>query len=209
MSASVAHAAQIAGEYLEARTCDVWTGPCFGNAQMGQAGKEAVMAWKVDEGSFSGVSLDGLGVALVVNAEGTIGTNGIFPMKAGNMRSVILVDEKADEKQRAALVDFVKDTAGELVGELASVQPVPIELSNDHLDGRGVFQAGEIAKIETRKMAKGDCICKNEIMFYLPLTDVENFSPAYVNTNSYQGEGLNNKWTAKYQRGAFLATFRR
>lgn len=209
LSASVAHAAQITGEYLEARTCDVWTGPCFGNAEMGQAGKEAVMAWKVDEGSFSGVSLDGLGVALVVNAEGTLGTNGIFPMRAGKTRSVILVDEKADEKQRAALVDFVKDTAGELVGKLASVQTVPIELSNDHLDGRGVFQAGEIAKIETRKLGKGDCVCTNEIMFYLPLTEVENFSPAYVKTNSYQGEGLNNKWTAKYQRGAFLATFRR
>ena len=86
---------------------------------------------------------------------------------------------------------------------------MPIELTNDHLEGRGVFKAGEIAKIETRKMAKGDCVCTNEIMFYLPLTEVENFHPAYVKTNSYQGEGLNNKWTAKYQRGAFLATFRR
>ena len=61
------------------RTCDVWTGPCFGNAQMGQAGKEAVMAWKVDEGSFSGVSLDGLGVALVVNADGNAGNQRHLP----------------------------------------------------------------------------------------------------------------------------------
>jgi hypothetical protein len=209
LGSSVARAANNSGEYLEARTCDVWTGPCFGNAQMGQAGKEAVMAWKVDEGSFSGVSLDGLGVALVVNADGTLGTNGVFPMNAENKRSVILVDEKANEQQRAALVDFVKDTAGELVGKLAAVETVPIELSNDHLEGKGVFKAGEIAKIETRKLAKGDCVCTNEIMFYLPLTEVENYHPAYVKTNSYQGEGLDNKWTAKYQRGAFLATFSR
>src|SRR5262245_45807708 len=108
LGGSAARAANITGEYLEARTCDVWTGPCFGNAQMGQAGKEAVMAWKVDDGSFSGVSLKGLGVALVVNADGTLGTNGIFPMKADNKRSVIVVDEKATEQQRAALIDFVK-----------------------------------------------------------------------------------------------------
>lgn len=208
-STSAGHAAQITGEYLEARTCDVWTGPCFGNAEMGQAGREAVMAWKVDEGSFSGVSLDGLGVALVVNAEGTLGSNGIFPMKAGKTRSVILVDEKADAKQQAALVDFVKETAGELVGTLAAIQTAPIELSNDHLDGRGVFKAGDLAEIETRALTKKDACCTNEIMFYLPLTEVENYSAAYAKTNAYQGDELNNKWTAKYQRSAFLATFRR
>src|SRR5262245_19626735 len=27
-------AGSISGHYLEARTCDVWTGPCFANAEM-------------------------------------------------------------------------------------------------------------------------------------------------------------------------------
>ena len=54
-------AAEITGEYLEARTCDVYTGPCFANAEMELAGKEALLAWKVDQGSWKGVSLDGLG----------------------------------------------------------------------------------------------------------------------------------------------------
>ena len=35
--------AEISGDYLEVRTCDVYTGPCFGNAEMSLAGKEAVM----------------------------------------------------------------------------------------------------------------------------------------------------------------------
>ena len=38
----------------------MWTGPCFANAEMGLAGKEAVMAWKVDQGSWNDVKLDGL-----------------------------------------------------------------------------------------------------------------------------------------------------
>lgn len=201
-------AAGISGEYLEARTCDVYTGPCFANAQMGLAGKEAVMAWKVDEGSWKGVSLNGLGVALVVNAESTLGYDGVFPMKAGQIRSVILVDKAADAKQREALVSFVKDKAKELAGTVKHVEAVPISLTNDHLEGRGVFKAGDLAKIETRALKKGDCICTNESVFYKPLGDVENFHPAYANTLSYQGSGLNNKWTTRNIRSAFLATFR-
>lgn len=206
--AGSAHAAGMTGEYLEARTCDVYTGPCFANAQMGLAGKEAVMAWKVDEGSWQGVSLNGLGVALVVNAESTLGYDGVFPMQAGQIRSVILVDKQADAKQREALVSFVKDKAKDLAGTVKHVEAVPISLSNDHLEGRGVFKAGDLAKIETRALRKGDCVCTNESVFYKPLTEVENASPAYANTLSYQGAGLNNKWTSKNIRSAFLATFR-
>ena len=47
-------AANISGEYLEARTCNVYTGPCFANAEMGLAGKEALMAWKIDKGQWKG-----------------------------------------------------------------------------------------------------------------------------------------------------------
>jgi len=202
-------AAEITGEYLEARTCDVYTGPCFANAEMELAGKEALLAWKVDQGSWKGVSLDGLGVALVVNSQGTLGYDGVFPMKAGKIKSVILVDEKATSEQHEALVAFVKETAKEILGTVMKIQSVPLTLTNDHLEGRGVFKAGKLAKIETRALQMCDCICTNEIIFYQPLTDVDNFSPAYLNTLSYRGEGLNNKWTTNNLRSAFLATFRR
>ena len=204
-----AQGAEISGEYLEARTCDVYTGPCFANAQMGLAGKEAVLAWKVEEGSWKGVSLKGLGAALIVNAEGTLGYDGVFPMMAGEIRSVILVDKAADAKQHEALVSFVKESAKDLACTVTRVESAPFTLTNDHPEGRGVFQAGDLAKIETRGLKKGDCICTNELVFYKPLTEVENSHPAYANTLSFQGEGLNNKWTSHNLRSAFMATFRR
>src|SRR5439155_17828804 len=114
VSVGTASAGTITGEYLEARTCDVYTGPCFANAEMSLAGKEAVMAWKVDQGSWNDVALDGLGVALIVKAEGTLGSDGIFPMKPGKTASVILVDDRASSEQRDALVAFVKNSAEEL-----------------------------------------------------------------------------------------------
>ena len=38
-------AADVTGQYLESRTCDVWTGPCFANAEMNLGGKTALLAW--------------------------------------------------------------------------------------------------------------------------------------------------------------------
>lgn len=63
----------IRGEYIEARTADVYTGPCFANGEVGQTGKLAVMGWHISKGSFEGVSLDGLSVLGVLRAKGTLG----------------------------------------------------------------------------------------------------------------------------------------
>ncbi len=207
-SAGTASAGTITGEYLEARTCDVYTGPCFANAEMALAGKEAVMAWKIEKGTWQDVTIDGLGVALIVRAEGTLGTDGVFPMKPGKTAAVIIVDETASAEQRDALVAFVKNSAKELTKNVLNVVAAPIKLENDHLEGKGVFSAGKLASIETRKMKKNDCICTNELIYYQPLTKVENFSPAYTLRQSYQGGSLNGKWTSNNTRSAFLATFR-
>lgn len=208
ISANAAFAGTITGEYLEARTCDVYTGPCFANAEMALAGKEAVMAWKIEKGTWKDVTIDGLGVALVVKAEGTLGSDGVFPMKPGKTSAVIIVDVNASPEQRDALVAFVKYSAKDLTKNVLNVVAAPIKLENDHLEGKGVFSAGKLASIETRKMKKTDCVCTNELIYYQPLTKVENFSPAYTLRQSYQGEGLNGKWTNNNTRSAFLATFR-
>src|SRR5947209_15366080 len=93
-------AASISGQYVEARTCDVYTGPCFANADTGLAGRHAVMAWKVEKGSVGSVKLDGLGVVAVVAARETLGLKQVLPGKA-----VLIVDERADVAQRRALVE--------------------------------------------------------------------------------------------------------
>jgi hypothetical protein len=207
LTCGIARSSEISGEYLEARSCDVYTGPCFANSQMGSAGKEALMAWKVDEGRWNGVRLSGLGVALVLNAEGTLGTDGIFPMQAGDVKSVILVDHKANEQQQAALVDFVKKSAKDVVGNVQCVKRVPLTLTNDHLAGKGVLKAGGLASVETRAFQKKDCTCCNETNFYLPLAKVDNSSAVYATTLSYVGDGLESQWTLHNIRSAYLGTF--
>jgi hypothetical protein len=200
-------AAEISGEYLEARTCDVYTGPCFANGEVGITGKEAVMAWRIDEGKWAGQDLAGLGVALIIKSNDTLGFGGSFYVKPDKITAVIVVDEKADVEQKAALIRFVKDSAPTLVTDVVKVQEAPISLTNDHLTGKGVFTAGKLSKIETRALGKKDCVCSNESVIYPPLTKVDNAHAAYTLNMTFNGEGLDRTWTSVNKRSAFLATF--
>src|SRR6266852_6982460 len=80
----------VRGEYIEARTADVYTGPCFANAEVGLTGDLAVMGWKIEKGSWQGVGLDGLSVMGVVHASSTLGdiVRTVYPVKA-----VLIVDD--------------------------------------------------------------------------------------------------------------------
>src|SRR5437763_12423720 len=116
-------AAGISGSYIEARTCDVWTGPCFANAEVNLGGKHAVLGWKIDKGSLDNVSLDGLGVVAVVAASDTLGI-----AQAGPAKAVLIVDRRASSTQRDALVRLAKSQAGALLRNVVSVQPGAVDL---------------------------------------------------------------------------------
>src|SRR5947209_18660240 len=103
----VAGAAGIRGDYIEARTADVFTGPCFSNAEVYIYGSQAVMAWKVTEGSYRGVDLKGLGVAAAVNGSTTFSED-----KPELARAVLIVDQRADSQQRDALIAMAKELGG-------------------------------------------------------------------------------------------------
>src|SRR5438093_4343234 len=83
-------AATVRGQYVEARTCDVFAGSCFANADTGLTGKNAVLAWKVESGTVGGTKIDGLGVVAVLAARETLGLK-----QAAAGRTVLIVDEKA------------------------------------------------------------------------------------------------------------------
>src|SRR5687768_441106 len=95
----------IAGDYVEFRTADVFTGPCFANAEIGLTGAEAAMIWRVRDGSWNGVDLSGLVVVAVVRGTNTLGDPYSEP---GAVKSAVIVDERATPVQRAALVEFAR-----------------------------------------------------------------------------------------------------
>ena len=206
--AASASAEELLGTYLESRSCDVYTGPCFANGEMGMAGKEALLAWKVEDGTRNGIALAGLSVALVLKAENTLGDDGVFAAQPGNIKSVILVDDRANTEQQAALVDFVKQTAANYTQDVQSIEQTPMKLESNFDTHESVFEAGKVAKMETRRLNEHDCVCTNETAFYQPLVDVRYASPAFSVNHSYTGNGLDTKWNVSGSRSSYIAAFR-
>jgi hypothetical protein len=204
---AVVTAGDISGEYLEVRTCDIYTGPCFANAEVGLTGRQALLAWNIEQGQHQGVDLAGLKVVLAVRASDTLGYGGGLVVNPDPITSVALVDERATPEQREALVDFARQRAGRVAGEVARVDAVPIEMTLDHIHMVGKLKAGTAAEIVTRKLGSGDCVCTNEVIFYPPLTKVDNFAPAYTVDGRFSGRGLGVRWSNPKTRSAFLATF--
>jgi hypothetical protein len=200
-----ASAGEISGSYLETRTCQVYTGPCFANAETALAGREALMAWKIDAGKRGAVDLAGLSVVVVVRGDDTLGHQGLDNAK--ELKSAIIVDERASEEQRAALVEFAKDHAGKAGKDVVRVDAAPISMSLDSAELRGNLQAGELVKLTTRKARPTDCICTNEAAFYPPLVKVDRFAPGVSIEAEYKGRGLGTTWSTPGARSAYMGEF--
>ncbi len=198
----------ISGDYLEVRSCDVYTGPCFANAEMGLTGKEGMLVWSVREGSWNGVKLDGLNVIAIVRADGTLGDLRYQPRSG---KAVLVVDTLATPKQRQALVELARSLAGGLINEVAEVKTAPMEVAIGTCGNKGCasVKAGNLVQITTRCLGSKDHLCGNEETFYPPLTEVTGAYPVFTELASFDGRGLDLTWALVEKRNAFLGQFAR
>lgn len=194
----------VQGNYVEARTADVYTGPCFANSEMNLTGQLAVFGWQIGSGSFNGVALDGLSVVAAVRANSTLGAGHAYPV-----RSVVLVDQRASAQQRQALVAFAKRMSRDLLDDIRQVSAAPItfEVEGSIHDKRVRLSAGTLARITTRDFTGADHVCSHEDAFYDPLTEISHAMPAYALENDYQGDSLDARWRSPDKRSAFVGTF--
>ncbi|MEA2601053.1 MAG: hypothetical protein QOF89_2045 [Acidobacteriota bacterium] len=216
----------ISGDYLEARTSDVYTGPCFANSEVNLAGREAVFAWRVSRGAWKGVAVDGLSVVAVVRAAATLGDPTRSPLPA---RSVVLVDERADAAQKEALVGLAHEMGGDLLSDVVAVESAPIELTiqaapadpaDPHaghsgpvmaaaLSGFASLKAGTEVELRTRALNHHDHLCGNEEVYYPPLTPTAGAVPAVTLAHAFRGSELGKTWSSPGKRSAFVGRFER
>ncbi|MEW6159915.1 MAG: DUF1326 domain-containing protein [Verrucomicrobiota bacterium] len=199
-------ASRISGHYLEVRSCDIYTGPCFANAEMGLTGKEAILVWSVREGAWNGTDLHGLSVIAVVRTDDTLGDLRYQPRSG---KAVVIVDAKANTTQAAALNEFVRSMAGKLIQEVVETKSAPMDITLGNCKGGtcATVKAGGLVEVSTRCLGNNDHVCGNEEVFYPPLTPVKEAVPALTEIATYTGSGLNMTWQAVEKRSAFLASF--
>jgi len=211
---------RVKGDYVEARTADVYTGPCFSNAEIFITGHQAVMAWKVTEGSWRGVDLNGLSVAAAV-----LGTTTFSQDDTKAARSVLIVDKKATPAQREALIGLAKELGGDRLKNVVAVRTsVLIVTVEDHPASaesadaghkshampqapQALFSAPGLAEILTRPLGDGDHFCGNEVVEYSPLSRGVSALPAYTLRHNYAGGELDTRWNDPNCRSSFVGHF--
>jgi hypothetical protein len=204
LAAAPVSAGELVGKYLEARTCDVWTGPCFANADFNLTGKNAVLAWHIDKGSLENVPLDNLSVVAVLSATDTLGLE-----QTGTGKALLIVDSKASAAQRDALVRLARQQGGKLLSNVVAVQIASIDLTlcNCKGDACAELQAGAV-RVKTRCLdADHDRACGNETAFYPPLARGVHVQPAAAVENTFAGTGLPETWSDFDRRGAYVGSF--
>jgi hypothetical protein len=220
LAAGTAGAAQIKGDYIEARTADVFTGPCFSNSEVFITGHQAVLAWKVTEGSWNGVDLGGLSVAAAVRGSTTFSED-----KPEEAVSVLIVDERATARQREALIALAKHLGGDRLQKVVDVKSALINLtieshekapsdSGAHIKHTGTpssprasLWAAGLAEIVTRPLDDGDHFCGNETVAYPPLSQAVKVAPAYTLGHKFKGKGLDTTWNDANCRSSFVGHF--
>jgi len=204
--AATAGAADIRGTYVEARNAEVYTSHCFANSEIGLVGDLAVMTWRIDEGSWNNVVLDGLGVVAVVKASSTLGDPFHSPYPA---KAVLIFDEQASDEQRVALESFAKAMGGELLETVTNRTAAPISMSFEggmHAK-QATVEVGDLVKVRTRAIFESDSLCHLDDLYFTPLVKLDHAMAAFGLQARFSGEGLGVRFNEYNRSNAFIGTF--
>jgi hypothetical protein len=193
----------LTGDYVEARTAEVFTGGCIMNSEAETMGKQAVLAWKVDRGSFNGIAIDGLSVVAAVSGDRNLGMQEMGGQKA-IVRSALFVDQRANAAQQLALVAMANQLSKGLVGTIVQVTAAPIEFT-DHGSEIQV-SAGSGVALDVNKHISHDPTCGATLWFH-PLASVDDATVGVAAQHVFTGSSLGTKWSDPNKRSAFFGTF--
>jgi hypothetical protein len=152
------------GETFGPCNCD-WGCPCNFDAPPTYGHCDGVYVWAVREGRYGEIPLDGLSFAWAGHSPG--------PLHKGGVTAVLLVDERATDRQRAALENLWRSGRSGLPFEIfASVTSTwldtvfaPFEIELDGINTRASIAGGGI--FEVRQARVRNPVTGAEEEFYL------------------------------------------
>jgi hypothetical protein len=197
--------ARITGEYVEARTAEVFAGGCIMNSEAETMGRQAIMAWKITTGSLDGVVLDGLTVAAAVAGDRNLGMREMGGEEPTAVKAIITVDPRATAAQRQALVRLVRELSRGLITEVVRIDTAPIKFatSQNYVE---VSVPDQTILLTVNKEMKHDPSC-GAMQWFKPFTTMADSAMGVAETHSFSGQGLGTKWSAPDKRSAFYGTF--
>lgn len=194
----------VTGEYVEARTAEVFAGGCIMNSEAETMGRQAVMAWRVTSGAYRGVTLDGLTVVAAVAGDRNLGMRELGGEEPTAVRAVITVDLRATPEQREALVALARELSGGLITEVVRVETAPIRFATttNYIE----VSASDTVQLTVNKEMKHDPSC-GAMQWFTPFTQIAPATMGVADVHAFSGTGLGTKWSAPGKRAAFWGRF--
>ncbi len=201
--AFAADAPSVTGTYVEARTAEVFAGGCIMNSEAETMGRQAVLAWRVDEGRIGGVSLDGLSVVAALSGTHNLGMREMGGEAPTLVKTLLYVDERASAPQRDALVAMAKAAIGDLAFQVVEVQAVPIAFERTH--HAAAVRAGD-AQLQVEAHIHHDPSC-GAMQWFHPLSKGAQAEVGLTRNQAFSGQALGTRWSQVDKRSAFVGTF--
>jgi hypothetical protein len=198
-----ANGPSISGAYVEARTAEIFTGGCIMNGEAATVGKEALMAWKVDRGSFKGVPLDGLMVVAAVAGDVNLSIREIGGDTAVT-KTALFVDNRATGAQRDALVAMAKQLSNGVIEQVVQLTPTKIQFADEA--GAVRVAAADTLRLTVAKQISHDATCGGKQWFH-PFATVDGAEMGTASENVFTGTALGTKWSDPNKRSGFFGTF--
>jgi hypothetical protein len=194
--------ASISGTYVEARTAEVFAGGCIMNGEAVTTGREALLAWKVNRGSFEGVQLNGLTVVAAVAGDTNLGIREFGGEQAAT-RTALFVDDRATAAQRSALVAMARQNSKGLIGTVVELTPTAIQFVDD---GPAIKVSAKSLRLSVAREMNHDPTCGGKQWFH-PLAVVDGAAMGTTDENAFSGTALGTKWSDPNKRSSFFGTF--
>lgn len=195
----------IKGPELSACNCD-WGCPCQFNALPSRGNCRAVVALRIDEGHFGDVKLDGLKAVGVFAWPGAI--------HEGHGEGLAIIDERADAKQRDALLKILSGQETEPFATIFNVvaamtekfhEPVfkPIEFEVDQEKRIGRFKVDGIVETKAEPIRNPVTGAEHRAKVVLP-HGFEYLEAEYASSTVSTSDPIKNNWSGRHAHFCML-----
>jgi hypothetical protein len=189
----------LSGRYVEVRTAAVFAGACHYNGEVVTRGQDAVLAFRIESGTWGGVDLAGGTAVAIVSSDINLGRPN------GQRRSLLVVDGAASDAESRALATALQARYADALGDVFAVKRAPLRF--DETDGVFTIEAPGYARLSVEALADRACCKMPHLVWYEPLVALATKRVGRTVRVESTGASVFAPWTDAGENSAFYGSF--
>ena len=190
------------GSVLELHSCEVYAGGCVVSSEATLGGRYMLRAWDFTGGSFNGIDLNGLQLAVL-----QISPDNLAAPDSQSGEAILYLPQSATPRQRDALAAWLKSSQPDLKPAGMQTRMAPLQFLRT---GRGCsFSAGDFISVKASSFQSCEAAACGESLWYQPRAANSLFTVALDRSSQITEPLLKLRWDDAGKRNIFLAQFGR